>query len=243
MLRCYVNKKQNDWVDHLWKAEYAINNATSEAFKATPTEICQGQIIRTLGNHNTTQSDAINSYLENLDLGFQVFHDALTMYRYKQADYSQKRRNPDITFKVGDLVMYQRRTWTKNLAHKLHSTWKGPYEILEINGNNCTLNIPKRYCRHPVFAQDMLKVYHDSPEHKREAPEAEEEQYIIDRIIDQRHRKSGEKEYLVQWKGYDEDENTWEPAENIENDAPGAVEDFRDLLNEIETHYIRMDTE
>ena len=39
-LRAYVNAKQTDWVDHLWKAEYAHNNAPSEAYRTSPAEIC-----------------------------------------------------------------------------------------------------------------------------------------------------------------------------------------------------------
>jgi len=88
----------------------------------------------------------------------------------------------------------------------------------------------------------MLKLYHDNPEHKRDLvpDEPEEELYIIDRIIDQRQKKNGEKEYLIQWKGYDEDENTWEPADVIEMDAPGSVEDFRDMLDDLgESQFIR----
>ena len=34
--------------------------------------------------------------------------------------------------------------------------------------------------------------------------------------------------------GYDEDEDTWELADNIEEDAPGSVEDYRDMLDELE---------
>ena len=38
---------------------------------------------------------------------------------------------------------------------------------------------------------------------------------------------------MVQWKGYDEDENTWEPAGVTEKDAPGAVEDFEKVIKEM----------
>ena len=41
------------------------------------------------------------------------------------------------------------------------------------------------------------------------------------------------KKCLICWKGYDEDEDTWKPADNIEQDAPGSVEDYRDILDEI----------
>ena len=236
VLRCYVNAKQNDWVEHLWRAEYAINNSSTEWTDRTPTEICQGQVAN-LEEHTempTTQSDAIKHYLENLDISNQIAHDALTLGRYKQGRYSQPRRNTAINFKVGEQVMYPRRTYKKGLAHKLQSTWRGPYQVTKIDKHgNCHLNIPRRYSRHPVFAPDMLKKYHDNPEHQRETvrEETEDNVYLIERIIDQRQGKDG-LEYLVQWKGYDEDENTWEPARNIEEDAPGAVEDFRDMLAE-----------
>ena len=77
----------------------------------------------------------------------------------------------------------------------------------------------------------MLKLYHDNPDYQQDTvmDEADEELYIIERIIDHRRHK-GKREYLIQWKGYDEDENTWEPADTIEQDAPGAVEDYETLL-------------
>jgi len=88
----------------------------------------------------------------------------------------------------------------------------------------------------------MLKLYDDDPEHKRKVPQDEDEgeRYVIHRIIDHRLRKDGQKEYLIQWKGYDEDENTWEPAEVVEKDAPGSIEDYQDMLAEVKA-YVMMD--
>ena len=70
----------------------------------------------------------------------------------------------------------------------------------------------------------MLKHYHDHLEnlHKLEfSMDHEEIQNSIERITDHGTTKNG-KQYLVRWKGYDEDENTWEPAKIIEKDAPEA---------------------
>jgi len=81
----------------------------------------------------------------------------------------------------------------------------------------------------------MLKKFHDDPEHQRDtaSDEADERLYVIDMIIDRREGPGRRgREYLVKWKGYDEDENTWEPAGVIEADVPGAVEDFRKVLQE-----------
>ena len=91
-LRAYVNAKQTNWVDHLWKAEYVHNNAPSEAYRTSPAEICQGQIV-SLRDYKPTHPTAVDEYLENLELSHKVYHDNLVMSRYKQLEYAQKRRN------------------------------------------------------------------------------------------------------------------------------------------------------
>ena len=79
----------------------------------------------------------------------------------------------------------------------------------------------------------MLKHYHDIPEHQRNIPvDKDASLYTIDWIIDHKMTKDGKK-YLIRWQGYDGDEDTWEPADNIEEDAPGSVKDYRDMLDEL----------
>ena len=67
-------------------------------------------------------------------------------------------------------------------------------------------------------------------------------QYTIERITVHRTTKKG-KQYLVHWKGYDEDENTWEPAKSIEKDAPEAVKDYKEVLAELGESPMDMDSE
>ena len=64
-----------------------------------------------------------------LDLGHNVFGDFLVTICYKQHENVQKRRNENVTFKVGDLVMYQRRFGKKNLSQKLQTIWRGLYLV------------------------------------------------------------------------------------------------------------------
>ena len=70
----------------------------------------------------------------------------------------------------------------------------------------------------------------------------EEIQYTIERITDHRTAKNG-KQYLVQWKGYDDDENTWEPAKIIEKDAPEAVKDYKEVLAELRESLMNTESE
>ena len=70
---------------------------------------------------------------------------------------------------------------------------------------------------------------------KRKVREIEEEQqdevFSVEKIISKKV-VGGKTEYLLKWKGYDSDENTWEPEENL---------DCQDLLDEFNKRARTMD--
>uniref|UniRef100_A0A8C5MKS2 Chromo domain-containing protein n=1 Tax=Leptobrachium leishanense TaxID=445787 RepID=A0A8C5MKS2_9ANUR len=89
-----------------------------------------------------------------------------------------------------------------------------------VNSVAAHLILPPSYRIHPVFHVSLLKPWHENPfpdrntEPPAPVPISGEEEYEISRILDSRLRY-GKLEYLVHWKGYGPEEQSWEPSANI----------------------------
>ena len=51
-----------------------------------------------------------------------------------------------------------------------------------------------------------------------------EEDFQVERILDKRVGKSGKVEYLLKWRGYYDEDNTWEPQDNL--DCTALIQEY-----------------
>jgi len=115
-------------------------------------------------------------------------------------------------------------------SEKLMKCFVGPYKIKGIISSNVVeLELPKSIRIHPIVNVSKVRLYKPQVEGQKKTPpklviiEGEEE-FKVEKILNKRIVQGKEK-FLVRWKGYTVEEDTWEDRKNLEN-AKGLVEEF-----------------
>ncbi|KAJ9519502.1 hypothetical protein QJQ45_000686 [Haematococcus lacustris] len=134
-------------------------------------------------------------------------------------------KSSDSVFQVGDRVLLSTMKLRSMVgkARKLLPRYVGPFRIEAHVGEDAVkLTLPPAMSRiHPVFHVSLLRPYEGN--FGRLPPTElgwldDSPQYEVERIVNHRHVRAGKaKEYLVKWKGYEDSDNTWEPASNLAN--------------------------
>ena len=120
-------------------------------------------------------------------------------------------------------------------SRKLSEKWIRPYLVVKMVGmNTVKLRLPHSMQIHLVINILHLKSYKECLPGQlticpgpMEVTEDRDEEYEVEWIVDS-HWKGRHLEYLIHWKGYPEEERTWEPAGNLTH-AKEAIADFHQM--------------
>ena len=104
---------------------------------------------------------------------------------------------------------------TKRKTKRLDHVKVGPFLIAEQKGTvSYRLELPPDAKIHPVFHISLLEPAHPSATLQTtfHYQEQEDDEYEVEKIVD--YDRNSQR-YLIKWKGYPSEENTWEPLTNL----------------------------
>jgi hypothetical protein len=223
MLRHYVAPNHTDWDQHLPLIEFAVNNAMQLATKETPFFLYTGMHPLTpltgLRDVEHPEARAITTdwqtRVHNVTARLQAAQNRMKTL------HDQGRR--EVTFAVGQEVLLNSKNI--NIQHsgsrKLLPRYIGPFKVTkQIGPVAYRLQLPPNMKCHNVFHVSLLHAYRRSGRYQPPPPPLiidGEYEYEVAKIL--KHRGTRRKQYLVAWKNYTAEHNTWEPEANLTNCA------------------------
>ena len=236
MLRRYIDPQQSNWDTLLLYMEFAVNNAWQESVQNTPFFLNHGQhpltpLSADLEAKVPAAEHLARTFTETIAEATQALKDAQS----RQKNYADKHRREQ-PLHVGDMVLLSTancrvrasNTGKASVTKKLQPKFAGPYKVVQQVGRVAyKLELPKTKARvHDVFYVNLLKPYHrDGARQPPPGPPLfdldDDDVWEVEAIVSDRMRRtrgSGVcQEYLIKWKNFPSEQNTWEPEHNLIN--------------------------
>ena len=235
VLRHYINPSHTTWESLLPWVEFAVNSAFQESIKTTPFLLNYGWQpsspfelgLRAIGaaalkpHHPDAAAAAASARarIAEARICLQAAQD-------RQKHYADSKRAP-LTLSVGQNVLLS----SKNIkiattgTPKLLPRYLGPFKVTRLIGSAAVkLDIPAAWKLHNVFHVSLLKLWNGplTPEPLTVQVEGFPE-YEIEQVLSHRLQTRGRGRpvtmYLVKWKGFGDEHNTWEPEANLTADG------------------------
>ena len=241
-LRMFIDHRQEQWPDWLATAEFAYNNKVQTSTKVSPFRANNGQDpCMGFEMRKKRRFEKAEEFAMRMKEVHEEAEAALKKSQEKMRKYANRKRSEVEEYQVGDWMLLS----TKDLKYqmkgrrseKLTERFIGSYQVKGIISTNAIeLDLPSMIKIHLVVNISRVQRYKDQVEgHKKEQPapvitEGEEE-YEVEKILNKKKFR-GKDWYLVWWKGYMVEEDTWEPRENLGN-MEDLVKEFKEEYSEI----------
>ena len=236
-LSAFCNEHQDDWDDYLDMYELGCNTTVQASTQMSPFEMLYGMkprlpidvAIDAVAPRNPAAIDRASRIQQAVRAGLGNLAEA----QQRQVRNASRRDVP--TLAVGDMVLLTVDGLTlRHFNNKLCARYIGPFAVTAVvNANAYQLALPPQLqALHPTFNIDKLKPYRNSaaafplrpqpfdrPPPAAQADSNGDQQWEVERIMAERKRGRAT-QYLVAWKGYPAEENTWQSR----TDLAGAVE-------------------
>jgi transposase InsO family protein len=234
-LRVFVNERQDDWDELLPMAEFQYNNHIHSGTQQTPFYLDSGRHPR-MGfepAQPASRLETVNEFTDRMHSALTEAKAALAKAQEDMTRYYNQRREPAPEYAPGDKVYLDGSDIrTSRPSKKLAHRFLGPYVVERRVGPNAyRLRLPHSMSRlHPVFpVVKLMPAPADPIPGRRSEPPPDpilvdgEEHYEVEAILDSRVFRR-QLQYLVRWKGYNYEHNSWENAMDVH--SPLLVDKF-----------------
>jgi hypothetical protein len=237
-LRIYCDYEQTNWKRLLPLVEFSYNDSWNSSLKTTP-------FVADLGYHPRSwvegipvtdpENTEVSSIQSSVDERIELIRNIMIEAQERYSKYANRKRIVGPKYKVGDVVMLNRKNIrTERSKLKFDAKYLGPFEIIKkISDVAFKLKLPENWKIHPVFHISLLEPIDGNPFpiQVKLPPQPEiiedEAEFEVEKIVGYRLFRNKIPQYLVNWKGYANESNTWEPEENL-----GRAKDLLDEFNE-----------
>jgi len=216
-------------------AEFAFNNKVHTATKMSLFQANYGREPRIgFDIRKKGKNEKVEEFGKEMKERYKEARAALVKLQEEMKRQADRSRKEAEEYRVDDKVLISMKNFLmelmKRATKKLMEKFIGPYVVRKIVSENAVeLELPALLKIYPVVNVRRIVKYRKQVEGQKKIllPPVEvtgEKEYEVEEILDRQERRSKMK-YLVKWKGYTAEENTWEGLENLKN-AEKKIEEF-----------------
>ncbi len=223
-LRASCQEDQHSWSRSLPWAEYAQNSLRQNTMGLTPFQCILGyQPLLFPRTGEPSEFPSVDHWFRASERVWDSAHIHLQRAVWTHKDFADVRHAPTPLYHPGDRVWLSTRDIRLRLpCKKLSPRYIGPFKIQrQINEITYQLQLPPRYRIHPTFHVSVLKPCSSltPDQHEPDEPPPPEildqpSVYQVRNIMESR-RWGGRLEYLVDWEGYEPEEQSWVARDDI----------------------------
>jgi len=233
-LQFFIENRQKDWPEWLAAAEFAINNKVHMATKVLPFMANYGKEMRMGGDiRRKGKVESATEFVERMKKVHEEAEVALRKTQEEMKRYADRGRKETEKWKKGDRVLLSTKdlVFKERPSKKLTERYVGPYTIEEVVSSNAVkLQLPSSMRIHLVVNVSWIVKYKEQVKgQKKEEGKLVEvkevEKWEVEKILNKKKIR-GVVKYLIWWKGFMVEGDTWERRENLKN-AEELIEEFK----------------